>query len=66
MGCFYKENVLPVCIICRRVPVNGISGGLIIGKKLICYECENEIMSIPIDDVRYDIFRENIKMLWDS
>lgn len=49
-----EENI---CYICRKEKDNGI----MIGKSLICRDCEKEIINIDIENIEYDFYRNKIK-----
>lgn len=49
-----EENI---CYICRKERENGI----MIGKSLICKECENEIINMDIDNIEYNFYKNRIK-----
>lgn len=49
-----KENN---CYICRKEKDNGI----MIGKSLICKECEKEIANISIESIEYEFYKNKIK-----
>ena len=51
------ENEENLCYICRKEKDNGI----IIGKSLICRDCEKEIINIDIENIEYDFYKNKIK-----
>ena len=57
-------KLLPICIICEQVPQDGIMGGVVINGNFICAKCEDELMSITTDDVKYKLFQEKLKKIW--
>lgn len=63
--CCNKVRFSPSCIICHKIPFGGINGGLLIGTRLICSDCEKEILYTPVDDSTYDNLVEGIKRLWN-
>ncbi|MEG0857828.1 MAG: sigma factor G inhibitor Gin [Terrisporobacter sp.] len=50
-------NEEKVCYICRKEKDNGI----MIGKSLICRECEKKIVNINIESIEYDFYKNKIK-----
>jgi len=57
-------KLLPVCIICEQVPLEGIMGGLVITGNFICDDCQRELLSIACDDEKYKVFQEKLKKIW--
>lgn len=49
-----KQNI---CNICRNEKDNGI----MIGKSLVCKECENRIIKIDIKNIEYEFYKNKIK-----
>ena len=49
-----EENI---CYICRNEKDNGI----IIGKSLICKECEKKIVNTDVESIEYDFYKNKIK-----
>jgi hypothetical protein len=57
-------KLLPICIICEQVPQDGIVGGVVVNGNFICAKCEDELLSITTDDVKYRLFQEKLKKIW--
>ena len=38
-------EILPVCIICGKVPKKGIAGGIFIRRRFLCEDCENMLLT---------------------
>lgn len=59
-------KLLPICLICDQVPPEGIMGGLVVNGNFICAKCEEELLSITSDDVKYILFQEKLKKIWPN
>lgn len=59
-----RGKVLPYCYICEQVPERGIKGVLKLGRKFICRECENKIITCDINSPDYEKIIKIIKELW--
>jgi hypothetical protein len=57
-------KLLPICVICEQIPLEGIMGGLVINGIFICAQCEEELLSIKSGDVKYKLFQEKLKRIW--
>lgn len=58
-----KGQVLPRCVLCEEVPVNGIAGGYLINGMFLCETCESAIVELEVGSSRYKYYVERIKRL---
>lgn len=59
-----KDNLLPKCVICKTTPFKGIHGGILIGKKFLCIDCETSIVGLESGDDIYDYYLNGLKQMW--
>ena len=52
-----KVNEQNICYICRNETDNGI----MIGKSLVCKDCENKIIKTDIKNIEYEFYKNKIK-----
>ncbi len=60
----HQAMILPVCSICSRVPIEGISGVIRVGRAWICRSCEQEIMDLEVGSPKYGVMIERIRRVW--
>jgi len=58
-----KDNLLPKCILCNKVPENGIRDGFLLLNQFICSSCEDIILSLSYND---PIYNEMVQQLKDA
>lgn len=56
-----ENNGVRHCIICDREGADGI----VLRGKLICGECEREIINTRIFSARYDYYLGRLKQIWE-
>ncbi|WP_227763717.1 sigma factor G inhibitor Gin [Zhaonella formicivorans] len=59
-----KRKLLPVCIVCGKVPPKGINDGVVVTGNFLCQYCEKELTCLPQSDTRYTYFVGKLKKLW--
>ena len=57
-------KILPVCIVCKKVPADGIGGGIFIRKKFLCLDCEKEIAALRHDAEKYARVVGGLRLIW--
>ena len=58
-----KGQLLPRCVLCEEVPVNGIAGGYLINGMFHCETCESTIIELEVVSSQYKHYVERIKRL---
>jgi len=46
-------EILPVCIVCGRIPKKGIAGGIFIRRRFLCESCENMLLTAAYESQDY-------------
>lgn len=62
-----ESSVLPRCIICGKVPENGIMGGIFVKRHFICECCEKNIVALNREtqpEEQYFAIVGKLKQLW--
>lgn len=57
-------KILPICLICKETPLNGMRDGIMIGGKFICSTCEEDIVNISYHDDSYYDLLNSLKKIW--
>ncbi|MBO8169896.1 MAG: sigma factor G inhibitor Gin [Thermoanaerobacteraceae bacterium] len=57
-------KLLPVCLVCKKTPDQGIGEGLFINNQFICELCEREIVNLTSGSDRYDYILHSLKSIW--
>lgn len=58
-----KGQLLPRCVLCEEVPVNGIARGYLINGMFLCETCESTIIELEVGSSQYKHYVERIKRL---
>ena len=59
-------KLLPECFVCEQIPINGINQGIILFKKFLCEQCQNQILEINNEDSNYQHILGKIRELWET
>ena len=57
-------KILPVCIVCKKVPAGGIGGGIFIRRRFLCLDCEKEIAALCYDGEKYAKMVGGMRLIW--
>lgn len=61
------SSVLPHCIVCGKVPANGIMGGIFVKRQFICDCCETKIVNLDREkqsEEQYLTIAGKLKKIW--
>lgn len=55
------DNVLPKCILCKKVPERGITDGFLMIGQFICSRCEQRLLTLDYNDPTYSVMIKTLK-----
>lgn len=58
-----KDNLLPRCVLCDKVPEMGLNDGFLLSGQFICSKCEKIILSLDYDDPTYREVVEKLRKI---
>ncbi|SMB86978.1 Inhibitor of sigma-G Gin [Desulfonispora thiosulfatigenes DSM 11270] len=58
-----KNNLLPKCVLCEKVPQLGINDGFLLSRQFICSDCEKIILSLDYNDKKYQELVEKLRLI---
>lgn len=53
------------CFFCQK-PITSEKDRLEIMQHAMCPECEKQLLSLPVGDKEYDLYKDKIKKIWFS
>lgn len=56
-----KDNLLPKCILCKKVPPKGIIDGFILVGQFVCSHCEQQLLTLSYDDPAYNMMVQKLR-----
>ena len=57
-------KILPVCIVCKKVPEEGIGDGIFIRRKFLCLDCEKDIAALKYGAEKYAKVAGSLRLIW--